>query len=233
MSDESVFQEVNEELRNEQMRDFWAKFGRYIIGAAVLIVVLVAANEGYKYWRTSQAANSGDQFLAALELINDDQIDAAQSALDDIAESGAGGYPILAKFKSASLLASLGKNDEASAAFDALATSADDNATRELALLYAAMAGIDEGDVAGATNRLQGLLADTATLRHSARETLGLTNYQAGELVEARRWFDLAGTDPAAPAEMRARLTVYTQVLLSLGVGPAEAEEVAPSTVSD
>ena len=45
MSD--VFKEVDEDLRREQLKSIWDRFGAYIIGAAVLIVVATA---GYRLW---------------------------------------------------------------------------------------------------------------------------------------------------------------------------------------
>ncbi len=38
-NDDSFIREVNEELRSDQMKGVWRRFGRYIIVVAILIVV--------------------------------------------------------------------------------------------------------------------------------------------------------------------------------------------------
>ncbi len=45
MSD--IFREVDEDLRREQFKRLWDRFGTYVIGLAVLIVVVTA---GYRGW---------------------------------------------------------------------------------------------------------------------------------------------------------------------------------------
>ena len=68
MSEDTIFREVDEELRRDRMQNAWRRYGPYVIGAAVLIVLIVAANEGWSWWQNSNAARSSDQFFAALDL---------------------------------------------------------------------------------------------------------------------------------------------------------------------
>jgi hypothetical protein len=65
-NDDSFIREVNEELRSDQMRFVWRRFGRVIIAVAVLIVVGTAGYNGYRYWASHQAGDNGDKFIAAL-----------------------------------------------------------------------------------------------------------------------------------------------------------------------
>jgi hypothetical protein len=68
MSDDSFVREVNDELRQDQLKGLWNRFGNVIIAIAVLIVLGTAGYRGWEYWRTQQAAKSGDAFLSAIEL---------------------------------------------------------------------------------------------------------------------------------------------------------------------
>ena len=62
---DSFIREVNEELRSEQFRHVWRRFGKIIIATAVIIVLGTAGYRGYEYWLETQASASGDRFLAA------------------------------------------------------------------------------------------------------------------------------------------------------------------------
>ena len=65
-----IFKEVDEDLRREQFRKLWDRFGPYVIGLAILIVVATAGIRGWDYWQEKQAQATGDRFLAALDLAN-------------------------------------------------------------------------------------------------------------------------------------------------------------------
>ncbi|HEY9013405.1 MAG TPA: tetratricopeptide repeat protein, partial [Devosia sp.] len=123
MSNETIFREVDEELRGDRLRNLWRRFGPYVIGAAVAIVLLVAINEGWSWWQGSQAAAASDKFYAALEIADGTDVAAAQKAFEDVEATSPAGYATLARFREAGLLAKEGKADEAIAAYDSLATS--------------------------------------------------------------------------------------------------------------
>src|SRR5688572_23023181 len=64
MSD--VFKEVDEDLRREQLKSIWDRFGIYIIGAAVLIVVATGGYRLWEYWQDRKAEQEGDRFIEAM-----------------------------------------------------------------------------------------------------------------------------------------------------------------------
>ena len=65
-NDDSFIREVNEELRSDQMKGAWRRFGRYIIAVAVLIVLGTIGKVAYEYWDSNASSGAGDQFLAAM-----------------------------------------------------------------------------------------------------------------------------------------------------------------------
>lgn len=219
MSEESIFHEVSEELRRDRLRTGWRRYGPYVIGAAILVVVAVAANEGWQWWQNSNATRSSDQFFSALDLESSGDLAGAQKALDTVIATGSGQYPVLAKFKEAGLLARQGKPNDALAAYDSLANQGNTR-LRSLALLLGANILVDKGDVAGVKSRIQGLLAPNDPLHDVAGETLGLAQYKAGDLNGARDSFEGIINDPAASDEQRSRVQFYLQQLVAEGVTP-------------
>lgn len=240
MSNETIFREVDEELRGDRLRAIWRRFGPYVIGGAIAVVLLVAANEGWNWWQSTTAARSSDQFYAALELAENGDVAGAQEALNDVIADGSGGYPALARFRQASLLARDGKTDEAVAAYDALATAETNPRLRELALVLAAFLLVDSGDVSAVEQRVGGLASPESPMRNAAREAIGLTQYEAGDLAAAKATFEQITADPLAGQEVRGRVELYIAQLVAMGANetssaaaPAEDAAVGETSSAD
>lgn len=222
MSEDSIFTEVSEELRSERMRSMWRRFGPIVIGAAVLIVLLVAANEGWRWYQNSVAADSSDQFYAAFDLANDGDLAGANDQFNQLIAEGSGNYPVLGQFAQAGFLASDGKTQEALAAYDVIATTQSNANLRDLAFLFAGSMLVDAGDVPGAEARLGGLISADNSLRNAAREMLGLTQYAAGDSDAARATFRAIFDDTGAAAEQLQRVQLYDAQLQAEGAADPE-----------
>jgi hypothetical protein len=217
MSNETIFREVDEELRGDRLRSLWKRFGPYIIGAAVAVVLVVALNEGWSFWQNSNAARSSDQFYAALELAEAGDVAGAQEALNTLAAEGSGAYPTLARFRQASLLARDGKTQAAVAAYDALATAESNPRLRDLALALAATLLIDSGDVAAVEQRVGAFAVDNHPMRNIAREAIGLARYKAGDLDGALATLQQITADGGAGQDQQGRIDIFVRQLIALG----------------
>jgi hypothetical protein len=118
MTDDGFFREVNEELRSDKAKAIWSRYGSLLIGAVVALVVGTAVFAFYEYWTEKQASQSGDQFLAALNLVRDGKNDEALKTLDQLEKDGYGAYPVLARMRAAGVIAQKGDLAGAVAAFD-------------------------------------------------------------------------------------------------------------------
>src|SRR5690606_15138667 len=97
MSDDSFIREVNEELRQEQLKAFWNRFGSLAIGAAVLIVLATAAVVAYEYWSSNRANQAGGALARALDPAAEGKEDEGMGSLSALRENGYGAYPMLAQ----------------------------------------------------------------------------------------------------------------------------------------
>jgi hypothetical protein len=234
MSNENIFKEIDEELRSDRMRAMWRRFAPFVIGGAVAIVALVAVNEGWSWYTNSQSSAASEQLYSALDAAEAGDLAGAQSQLETIANNGSGGYPVLAQFRNAALLAEQGDTAGAVAAYDALSSSLSNPRLRELAMLLAANILIDSGTLADVESRVATLATDDAQMRRVAREQLGLAQYKAGEFAAAQASFEAVINDPLAQSPVRNRMAYYLAQMLSEGVSvveePADAD-VAAETI--
>src|SRR5215813_3364606 len=97
-----IFQEVDEEVRREQLKKLWDRYGIFAIGAAVLLVLAVAGWRGYEWWVSKQAAQLGDAFVAAVTLSDEGKHAEAEAAFANLAAQGTPGYRVLGRLSEAS-----------------------------------------------------------------------------------------------------------------------------------
>jgi len=218
MSDDSFIREVNEELRQDQFKALWNRYGTLIIGVAVAVVLATAAYVGYKYWTTNRANQAGDTFAQALDLAAEGKSDEALAQLSELRENGPGTYPVLAQLREATLLADEGKATEAVAAFDAVANnSSAPAALRDMARLRSGLLLIDHGSYADVSARVEQLTSDSNPVRHSAREVLALSAWKEGNRDTALSLFGQIIDDGDAPAGVRQRAEMMSDLISGSG----------------
>jgi len=210
-----IFREVDEEVRREQLKKLWDRYGNYVVAAAILLVAAVAAWRAYMWWEAKKAAETGAAFEAATTLAEAGKRGEAEAAFAKIAADGTAGYRHLARMREAAEFA----QSDAKAAIAAYDQIAADRAVgpvlQDLAALRAAALLIDTGALDEAQRRLEPLAANDRTFRHTAREFLVLAAWRAGDTAAAKRWFDLITTDAQTPAATRSRV----EMLMALGAG--------------
>lgn len=218
MSDDSFFREVNEEIRQEQARALWDRYGPFALGFAVLIVLATAAFVAWEYWTDTRASRSGDAFSQALVLANQGKNDEALGALEKLEQEGYGAYPLLARMRAATVLAAKGDAAGAVASFDQVAADASiPDAIRDMARLRAAFVLVDSGSYADVAARVEALTADGNPLRHAAREALGLSAWKEGRAADALKLFEQIADDNEAPRNSRERANLLAELIRGQG----------------
>jgi hypothetical protein len=219
MSDDSFVREVNEELRNDQFKSLWNRFGNVVIAVAVLVVLATAGYRGWEWWRERQAARSGDVFLSAVEQSEAGKQDDAVAALEELAKSGSGQYPALARLRIAGEILDKGDKPGALAAFDAIANDGSfEESFRSVARLRAGLIAVDTETFEQVKARLEPMAAAGQPYRSLAREALGLAAFKAGANEDAAKWFREITQDADAGASVRDRATMMLDLLAGKGV---------------
>ncbi|WJH40479.1 tetratricopeptide repeat protein [Aliirhizobium terrae] len=224
-NDDSFFREVNEELRSDQLHNAWKRYGKIAIGVAVLIVVGTAAWRGYEYWENHGSSQSGDRFIAALTLASEGKNDEALSALGAIEKDGTGSYPVLAKLRAASVQQAKG---DVAPAVEAYKQVGGDQSVpepiRDLAKLRAAWILIDTGTYEQVAAEAQAMAIPGNVLANSAREALGLAAYKAGNMQQAKEWFQQIANDAGAPRNVANRAQIMLDNIAASGKAPDPAQ---------
>jgi hypothetical protein len=207
-----VFDEVDEELRQQRAAQLWKKFAPLLIGGALLIV---AGTAGWVAWKDHQRkAVEADalRFATASELAVTD-VDRALAELRALARDGRPGYAVLARLKEAALTVD---RDRAAALGLYRAIAADaalDPTLRESAAVVAAILAVDAAprdEIGRAVGPLQ---TAAGPWRHAAREVEAIAALRAGDKARALELYRTLADDLAAPAGLRQRATEIVAAL--------------------
>ncbi len=208
-----LFDEVDEEVRREQLKKLWDKYSLYIIAVAILIVAAVGGWRGYQYLEAKRAAEAGDAFNKAVDLSEQNKHGEAETAFSDLVAKSPYGYRLLSRFR---LAAEVEKRDPKAAVqmFDALAADRSIGAEQqELARIRAGGILVDTASYADMKQRLEADAAPNATFHHVARELLALSAVRANDSSAARQWLDMISADADTPPSVRSRAEALQALL--------------------
>jgi hypothetical protein len=214
-----IFQEVNEEVRREQLKKLWERYGGYLIAACIVVVIGVGAWRGYEWWQAKQAAQSGAAFEQAVTLAESGKHAEASAAFAKLSADGTAGYRVLARLREAAELATADRK-AAVAAYDAIAT---DNrvgqVVQDIAAVRAAYLLVDSAPYSEILRRLEPATAPDRAFRHSARELLALSAWKSADISGARRWTEMIMGDPQTPPGARSRAQMLSELIAASAKG--------------
>ncbi|MGA1021343.1 MAG: tetratricopeptide repeat protein [Candidatus Puniceispirillaceae bacterium] len=195
-----IFDEIDEDLKRDQMQLLWARYGKIVMAAVAAIVLLVALRQGYAAWQTSQAEASASAYQQALK--SDDVVTALEAQRGQLTN----GYAMLAQFQIAAEQAARDDFAAAEASYLALASDASlDPMYQQAATLLSVMVAPQDTDVSALEARLSDLETAAGPWQAMALETgagLALRNGNKDAAVaKYKRLAEMADV----PAGMRQR----------------------------
>ena len=228
MSDDQLFREINEELRHEEMRKLWDKYGVFILAGALAIVLAVAGYKGWQYWQAKRAQESGARFHQAVKLIEGGKEKEAQTILNELAEGGSSGYAGLARLRLAAAKLGAGDNAAAIAAYDAVTEDGGvDRMFRDFARIQAAMLRLDSDAAKDLKTRIGDMAKPGQPFRHMAREILGLAAFKDADYAAAETYMNESLSDPAVPQGIRQRAEMMLSLIAEATAGDGKKGETA------
>ncbi|UCH72887.1 MAG: tetratricopeptide repeat protein [Rhodospirillales bacterium] len=217
MSD--IIREVDEELRREDWEQVWKKYGKFVIGGAVALVLATAAVVGWREYDKSQRMAQGSRFAEAVARAENAAVPAeAADVMAATARDATTGYATLSGFREAKLRADAGDRGQAIAIYDAIASDTSvEPLLRDLATLYSVRMQIVEGDPSTLGARLAPLTAEANPWRYSAMELTAILALTGGDAEGARAIYAPLADDLEAPQTLRARAAEMLQALGDAG----------------
>ena len=138
-----IFTEVDEEVRREQLKKLWEKYGNYVAAVAFLIVAGVAGWRGYEWYQGKLAATAGAAYDAANQFADQGKHEEAAAGFAKLAADGTAGYRQLARMREAAQLARTDRKAAVNAYDEIAADKSAGQVIRDLAAVRAGFLLID------------------------------------------------------------------------------------------
>ena len=207
MSD--IFQEIDEDLRQDKATRLWKAYGKYLVSLAIFIILAIAGyrfiehrNEENReqaselYELASEAGRTGDK-KAAIELFSDDRFD------------GIMGYAIISKLKKATLAKSNNDVEGMAIVLKEIVTNEEiPPYLRNLARLK-----LIASDSDNYISQLDALIEGDGPWKFIALELKGGMELEGGNLKEARSIFKELTDEADTPNNMRRRASEILKAL--------------------
>ncbi len=199
MSD--IFQEIDEELRQDKAARLWKAYGKYLVTLAIFIILAIASyrfiehkNEKNReetselYEMASEAGRTGDE-RAAIELFSDERFDVSI------------GYAIISKLKKAALAKSNNDLEGLEIVLKEIITNKEIPLyLRDLARLKLLASDSDNN-----ISQLDSLIEEEGPWKFLALELKGGIELEDGNIKEARSIFKELANDANTPSNLRRR----------------------------
>ena len=208
-----LFDEVDEEVRRDQLKKLWDRYSIYIVAGALLIIAAVGGWRGYQYLEAKKAAEAGSAFDAAFGLSEQNKHAEAEAAFNNLAATAPSGYRTLARLRAAAEVATRDPQAGAKMYDDISADRSVGPAVQDLAKIRAAGLQLETASYPNMLQRLQSATKPDATFRHTARELLALSAWRANDTTAARQWLDMIANDGEPPSGLRPRAEALQALL--------------------
>lgn len=223
---ETFYREVDEELRRDQMRSYWQRYGKLAILGVVLVLAAIAGVIWWKNQQQVEAGKRGEQLIAAFDdIAGGGNKAAAAGKLDTLAKSDAAGYRAAAILTKADLAVEANDLNGAATLFRQVSQDQGVDALyRDLALVRLTHVEYDKLQPQAVIDRLKPLAVSGNAWFGSAGEMVAIAYLRLNKPQDAARIFAALAKDKNVPASVRSRAM---QMAGSLGVDAIEEPAAA------
>ena len=206
MSD--IYDEVNEEVRKDQVTELWNKYGLYMISVVVLVILLVVGNAAWTKYRAVQQQTVGSVFQDVEMAVMDGDTDSAFVQLKTLAQAHPDQVAYLSLMRQAELLIEQDNPSGASELYQQAAVRIpSEPLLRDLALFKLASLTLSHSGADAAQPLVENLVRLGAPYRLSALELKAIIKLETGDFEMAQQLFNEILEDSSVSIGMADRVT--------------------------
>ncbi len=209
----NIFNEVDEDIRKERYKKLWSRYGKYLIGLIVSIILIFSINQYLASKKIADNKKLLEIYFTASENIEKNQFELAYENLNKIYNDNNTTLAALSAFK---LSNSYLKNNNKIDAIALLENIFDNNSLetiyRELALYKYIMINFDVLDISNIESKINTINIKERMLNPYFKELLGIKYITIGDKVKASSIFNELSSSENTPFDLKVRLKKLIQI---------------------
>ena len=182
---DAFIQEVDEDVKNDNLKVLWNRYGLFVIAFVVLAVSAAVSFDRIKAWKTAQSQKNTEAYMSASQL--QENPEETIVALQNITKNTQGIFSDFARLQIANVLFNENKNDEALATLQSLIDDKQVNSeVKHVALIKYATYKIEDLSQADFKALLQPILDTESSWTPLANDLVAMSAIQHGDLETAK-----------------------------------------------
>lgn len=209
-----LFQEINEEMKRERIKNFWKKYGLLATIILVAAITFAVSFESIKAWQGKKAATWSDAYAYAFNLQAQGRYDESINVFKNIENENHGIYKNLAQMQVANILLEQGKTEEAVKSLEEMAEDDSFNPNlHDVAVIKLVSYKLDNAPAAEIESLLNPLIAANGSWVNIAKEMKAMLAIREENLELAKEIYNDILSDEKLPDSMKARVEDMLSVL--------------------
>ena len=209
-----LFQEIDDELRQDKASRLWRVYGKYVVAVAIVIIISVG---GYKFWQQKQLDDGEKASIAYEAALARSASGDFKGAIDQLNEKELGittGYAALSQMQKANLALKIKDFEAALITYKDIAENEDyPQSIKEWASFRHAAVRVEKQIDSNASADLDKLIATDSPWRFLAKEIKAIRETEIGNNSDAKAIFSELADDENAPERLRVRAAEFLQTL--------------------
>lgn len=191
LAEDALINEVSEEVKNDQLKILWDKYGLFVIIFVALALTAAVSFETFRAWVNKKEQEISNSYAVAISMADQGNSENALKILNSLTEKG-GIYSDLAKLQIANIYLQQGKNNEAKEVLTDLAKNdAKTPQLKEIASIKLAMLLLDTDTPSEEIKLLlESLVSNDNHNYNIAHEILAMLAIRDGNIIEAKKEYE-------------------------------------------
>lgn len=205
LDEDPLLKEISEDVKNDQMKILWDKYGLYIIIFVAVVLTAAVSFETFRNWANKRNQEISNAYAVALSLQSQGKLDESLKLFQTLAEHS-GLYADIAKLQIANIYFEQKKPQDAVKMLEQLVDEAESSQMQEIASLKLAAYKIDTNAPAEEVQEiLLPLTQDENGSYNVARELLAMLAIRDGDLETAKKEYEQIVASASSSDELKSR----------------------------
>ena len=209
----NIFNEVDEDIRKERYKSLWKNYGKYVVGFILTIIIVFSFSQFYQKLAISNNSKILDNYLLAMENIENKKYQEAKNILDLIYLENNDILKAMSKFQLSIIESYEGNNDLSLKELEEIFNNSTlDETLRQLALYKFFIINFDKIDLSEMNILINSQNINNMEMSFYFDELIGLKYLLLSENKSANEVFLELSTNNNTPFDLRIRLEKLIQI---------------------